>query len=270
LSVAKQNHLPNALDNFEEIATKIHEKVLLLVLDYDGTLTPIVSRPELALLSDQTRELLRALVQKTPVAIISGRDRDDVERLVDIDDLLYAGSHGFDMAGFGGVDEELAGIQKFTDDLTAVERELEEKLSCIKGALIERKKYGVAAHYRQVAEGDWDHFKAVVDQVHSRYIQLKKINGKMVVEFQPDIDWNKGKALLWILKCLHFNSDNMITLYIGDDLTDEDAFKVLEKSGIGICVKESISTTHASYTLKNPTEVAQFLSRILYDIPLKN
>lgn len=260
LSAENKEHLPNALDHFKEIAIQMHKKQPLLVLDYDGTLTSIVDRPELAVLSDETKSLLGKLSQKMTVAIISGRDRPDVEKLVDVEGILYAGSHGFDMAGLGSVHAELEEVKRFERELSEAGCELDAGLQHIKGALVERKKYGVAAHYRQVSEKDLEQFMDVINKVHRRHIQLRKMCGKKVIEFQPDIDWNKGKALLWVLKCLHFNSKTMITLYIGDDRTDEDAFEVLKNEGIGIRVEEEETDTHASYILKNPAEVVRFLN----------
>jgi len=254
---------PNALADFDQIILKIGQKKPVLILDYDGTLTPIVSTPAQAVLADQTRVVLQALAKRMTLAVISGRDRADVQRLVGIDGIIYAGSHGFEIFASKELHFEVDDAHQFLDALDSAEKELKKELKEMPGALVERKKYGVAAHYRQVADQDLARFQEIVGQVHERHPDLRKTYGKKVIELQPKLDWNKGKALLWILQCLHFDPKTMIALYLGDDQTDEDAFKVLGDHGLGISVQEVASPTEASYTLKNPEEVVDFLKKVL-------
>src|ERR1700745_4370152 len=97
--------IPSALENVHEIARS--GKQLAVFLDYDGTLTPIVRHPEDAWLSDSMQQTLRSLAARMPVAILSGRDLDDVRGRVLVDGIVYAGSHGFDIAGAGGLPREI-------------------------------------------------------------------------------------------------------------------------------------------------------------------
>src|SRR5437660_11510264 len=97
--------IPSALEHVQEIAGSGDR--LAVFLDYDGTLTPIVSHPEDAWLSDSMRQALRSLAERVPVAILSGRDLDDVRGRVLVDGIVYAGSHGSDIAGAGGLRREL-------------------------------------------------------------------------------------------------------------------------------------------------------------------
>ena len=97
--------IPSALDCVQEIAG--HSDRLGVFLDYDGTLTPIISHPQDAWLTDSMRQTLRELAGSLPVAVLSGRDLHDVRRRVDIDGIVYAGSHGFDIAGAGGLRRQL-------------------------------------------------------------------------------------------------------------------------------------------------------------------
>src|SRR5262245_35030442 len=142
--------LPSALEHVQEIAG--HSGRLPVFLDYDGTLTPIVSRPQDAWLSDSMRETLRELACCVPVAILSGRDLDDVRGRVHVDGIVYAGSHGFDIAGAGGLRRELGAA--YLPVLDAAETELREALDEIPGAQLERKHFSVAAHYRNVDENE--------------------------------------------------------------------------------------------------------------------
>src|SRR5215831_5408287 len=142
--------IPSALEHVQEIAG--HCGRLGVFLDYDGTLTPIVSRPEDAWLSDSMRQTLRTLAARVPVAILSGRDLDDVRGRVHVDGIVYAGSHGFDIAGAGGLRRQLGAA--YLSVLDVAEAELREALHEIPGAQLERKRFSVAAHYRNVSEKD--------------------------------------------------------------------------------------------------------------------
>jgi trehalose 6-phosphate phosphatase len=250
--------IASALEHVQEIAGRSHRAAVFL--DYDGTLTPIVSQPENAWLADSMRQTLRELAARAPVAILSGRDLDDVRRRVDIDSILYGGSHGFDIAGPGGLRRQMA--TEFLPDLDVVEKELREALDEIPGAQLERKHFSVAAHYRNVNENDAFRVAQAVEAVAARHRELRRMDGKKVYELLPDIDWNKGKAVLWLLETLGLEARNALPIYIGDDRTDEDAFRALENRGVAILVSEHPQVTAANYWLNNPEEVERFLKRI--------
>jgi trehalose 6-phosphate phosphatase len=254
--------IPSALKHVQEIAGSGDR--LAVFLDYDGTLTPIVSHPEAAWLSESMRETLRSLVARVPVAILSGRDLDDVRGRVHVDGIVYAGSHGFDIMGAGGLRRELGG--EYLPVLDAAEAELREALDEIPGAQLERKHFSVAAHYRNVNEDDAFRVAQAVDEVAARHRELRRINGKKVYELLPDIDWNKGKAVLWLLETLDLERGKAFPIFIGDDRTDEDAFSALEKRGVGILVSEQPQVTAASYWLNNPEEVERFLRALIENV----
>lgn len=250
--------IPSALEHIQEIGRSGGR--LAVFLDYDGTLTPIVSHPENAWLSESMRQTLRSLAGRMPVAILSGRDLDDVRGRVHVDGIVYAGNHGFDIAGAGGVRRELGAA--YLPMLGAAEMELREALDEISGAQLERKHFSVAAHYRNVNENDASRVAVAVDAVAAKHPELRRINGKKVYELLPDIDWNKGKAVLWLLETLELERGKAFPIFIGDDRTDEDAFSALEKRGVGILVSEEPQATAARYWLKNPDEVECFLQKI--------
>ena len=248
--------LPSALEHVEEIAGAC-DRSLAIFLDYDGTLTPIVSRPDQAGLSNSTREILRTLAAKAPVSILSGRELKDVCKRVSIDEIIYAGSHGFDVAGPRGLRRQEA--TEFLPALNVAEKELREKLVGVAGVFVERKRFSIATHYRNVNESDFPRLERTVSEVAARYRKLRRIDGKKVYELLPDIAWDKGKAVLWLLKILALEHAQARPIYLGDDRTDEDAFRALEQRGVGILVSEEPRPTAASYSLKNPTEVERFL-----------
>jgi trehalose 6-phosphate phosphatase len=251
--------IPSALEHIQEIGRRGDR--LAVFLDYDGTLTPIVSHPENAWLSESMRETLRSLAGRLPIAVLSGRDLDDVRGRVHVDGIVYAGSHGFDIAGAGGLRRELGAA--YLPVLDAAERELREALDEIPGAQLERKHFSVAAHYRNVGQEDAFKVALAVDAVAEKHRELRRINGKKVYELLPDIDWNKGRAVLWLLETLELERGNAMPIYIGDDRTDEDAFRALEKRGVGILVSEQPQVTAANYALRNPEEVERFLEELI-------
>ena len=251
--------IPSALEHVQEIARSGNR--LAVFLDYDGTLTPIVSHPEDAWLPESMRQTLRSLAARVPVAILSGRDLDDVRGRVLVDGIVYAGSHGFDIAGAGGLRRELGAA--YLPVLDAAETELREALDEIPGAQLERKHFSVAAHYRNVNESEAVKVALAVDAVAARHRELRRMDGKKVYELLPDIDWDKGKAVLWLLETLGLEGRNALPIYIGDDRTDEDAFRALEQRGIGILVSEQSQPTAARYSLKNPAEVERFLAALI-------
>jgi trehalose-phosphatase len=262
IGASDERSLPSALKAMGEIQDELQQKEAAVFLDYDGTLTPIVDSPDQAILSDHMRDRVKKLAEICTVAIISGRDLKDVQNMVGIDNLFYAGSHGFDIAGPKGKEAEFQQGRDFLPALDEAEEKLKGKLDKIQGALLERKKFSIAVHYRKVKEEEVDRVEEVVEEVLGQSPRLRKSHGKKVFELQPKIDWHKGKALLWVLDALNLNRPDVLTFYVGDDTTDENAFKAIKDRGIGIVVMENPRPTEARYSLKNPEEVGQFLEAL--------
>lgn len=255
--------LPSALEDFDRIATRAKGKRLAVFLDYDGTLTPIVETPELAIMTEDSRQAVRDLSRHCPVGIISGRDLADVRDKVRIDSIVYAGSHGFDIAGPQGLQVEQTVGETFLPVLDRAEKALAAKLSAIEGTLVERKKFAIAIHYRLVALENVERVEAIVDAVAAEHPTLRKSLGKKIFEFQPRMDWHKGKALLSLLTTLGLDDREVLPLFIGDDVTDEDAFRAMQGRGIGIVVWDHPYETAAAYSLENPDQVRDFLVRLI-------
>jgi trehalose-phosphatase len=250
--------MPSALEHVQQIAGRNHR--VAVFLDYDGTLTPIVSHPEDAWLSESMRQALRELSARAPIAILSGRDLDDVRRRVDLDSIVYAGSHGFDIAASGGLCRQLG--TEYLSIIDTAEEELREALDEISGAQLERKRFSVAAHYRNVKEDDAYKVQRAVEAIAAGHRKLRMMKGKKVYELLPAIDWDKGKAVIWLLKTLHLERENFRPMYIGDDQTDEDAFRALQHRGVGILVAEQAQVTAATYSLRDTHEVEDFLREL--------
>jgi trehalose 6-phosphate phosphatase len=255
--------LPSALDEFERISRRAGGKQIAVFLDYDGTLSPIAETPDKAVMQEDMRASVIELSRHCPVGIISGRDLEDVRDKVRIDSIVYAGSHGFDIAGPSGLQVENQIGLEFLPVLDRAEKELSRELSSIQGVLVERKKFAIAVHYRLVDFGMVETVERVVDEVAAVYKDLRKAYGKKIFEFQPDIDWHKGKALLALLGTLKLDREDVLPFYIGDDVTDEDAFRGLKGRGIGIVVRDRAYETAADYSLKHPDEVREFLLKLI-------
>ncbi|GAV85482.1 Trehalose_PPase domain-containing protein [Cephalotus follicularis] len=276
---------PSALNSFEQITNYAKNKKIAVFLDYDGTLSPIVDDPDRALMSDAMRSAVRNVAKYCPTAIISGRSRDKVYELVGLTELYYAGSHGMDIMGPDkhAVSNDHQYCNKSTDPLgkevnlfqpasefipmiDEVFRTLVENTKGIKGAKVEDHKFCTAVHYRKVDEKNWPTVAQLVHDVLKDYPRLRLTHGRKVLEVRPVIDWNKGKAVEFILESLALDKgDDVLPIFIGDDRTDEDAFKVLREinRGYGILVSSVPKETKAFYSLKDTTEVMKFLESLV-------
>jgi trehalose 6-phosphate phosphatase len=261
--------LPHALEDGGQLVRDLTGRRPAVFLDYDGTLTPIVDRPEDALISESMRNAVRGLAKRCPVCVVSGRDRRVVQELMGVDDLIVAGSHGFDIWSPSGGEIQHEEGADFGDLLDEVKERLHRELDPVEGAFVEPKKTSVAAHYRLVSEGERPRVKEIVDVVLGEHPdELKVTPGKMVYEVQPNIEWDKGKAVLYLLGALDLDRDDVVPIYLGDDITDEHAFEALATKGIGIFVGRADDpevagrTSAADYVLHDVPEVERFLDAL--------
>lgn len=251
--------LPFALERAPEIRGLLSARRPAVFLDYDGTLTPIVDLPEDARLTPETRDEIAKLGARCPVAVISGRDVDDVRALMGLDGLTYAGSHGFDILLADGSRDQQG--REYVPDLDAAERDLGPPLAEIPGARLERKAFAIAVHFRQVDEDRISDVQATVAAVAAARPRLRRTGGKKVLELRPDVEWDKGRALRWLLRTLELDRSSFLPIYIGDDDTDEDAFQTVHERGLGVVVRGEGDDrpTRASYALRNTEETRGFL-----------
>ncbi len=242
---------------------------IVLLTDYDGTLTPIVERPELAVLPERTRELLQRISRQRRVTlgIISGRALSDLRQKVGLPHVIYAGNHGLEIEG-----PDLSFIHPLAEEFRPMFRLIYQMLSKAFGGspavLVEHKGLTLTVHYRLV-ESDKEvekvrgTFNAIVAGARALG-KVKTTSGKKVLEVRPPVDWHKGKAVQLILKkyARGGNHSGTMVVYLGDDLTDEDAFRFVDKAnGISVFVGEETEAPAAGYYLKSPAEVQEFLER---------
>ncbi len=255
---------------WQEIAERIRNAdQIFLLSDFDGTLSPIVGRPEEAALPDNTRRALEALVgyDRVGVAVVSGRALSDIKNKVGIPGITYVGNHGIEIEG-----PWLKFIYAPAEAARPVMRHLYSTLSKVlagfEGVLVEDKGLTLSVHYRLVREDRVDELRRVCEEtVHGLRSEgsIRTTEGKKVYEIRPGVLWDKEDAILLLLSgrtSSTAQSGNLV-LFLGDDLTDERGFKVVDRQGgVSIFVGESGSSTAGQYFLRSPDEVALFVERL--------
>lgn len=236
-------------------------RTLSLLLDYDGTLAPIVARPDQALLPAATREVLEQ-GRRNPnldITVVTGRGLEDIKARVGIPDITYVANHGFDIDG-PGIALRHEDADAFRDAVGEAAQEL-DRLG-VRGATVEPKGATVSFHYRGVDPAERDAARQRAERVLRRR-KLQVTRGKLVIEGRPPVDWNKGTATLWVLNHRHGHDwpSRMRALYIGDDTTDEDAFRSLRGLGrsIRVAPADDATPTLADLTLPDTTAVLDLL-----------
>ena len=272
-------------DNCDKIKKELADKNIFLFLDYDGTLTPIVKKPELAKLDSQIKKLLRKISRNCPTAIISGRPLNEIEKLVGLKNIIYSGNHGFEIETQITADDTKCHSEsrKKRDNLREQSRRLpqifvqiearkikpiiqkiryvlEKKIKNIKGAFVENKGLTLSIHWRLVDKKNLLNLFAIIRETIRNNSRVRLTKGKKVWEIRPNIIWDKGKAVQWILSLLP-TSYSLCPIYIGDDTTDEDVFKVL-KNGITIRIRKS-KKSKARYYLKKQSEIKKLLNHLI-------
>ncbi|WP_037069116.1 trehalose-phosphatase [Pseudonocardia acaciae] len=258
--------LAHALRDGEEFGRALGGRRPAVFLDYDGVLTPIVDRPEDARMTPDMRRIVHELAGRCPVCVVSGRDRAVVQDLMGMHDLTVAGSHGFDIwhPERGTLRHEAAtGFESLVAD---VGEELDDGVGWLDGVQVERKRASVAVHYRLADADAAERVAALVRRLLTeRSNELKLTPGKMVYELQPNLDWDKGRAVLYLLDTLGLTTPDTVPLYLGDDVTDEDAFRALHGRGVSIYVGDPTTLgrpTAADFVLDSVPDVAHLLDTL--------
>ncbi len=264
-SIARRmSTLPDALACFGQLAGVVSARRPAIFFDFDGTLSPIVEQPGAAALAPGTDTALRALAALYPVAVLSGRDLADIRDRVGIPGLWYAGSHGFEMVGPDGAYHSNEAAAQAVPLLEQAAGELAEQLVQYPGVHVEHKRYAVAVHYRNAAPETAATVTAAVHTVGNR-LGLKVTAGRKVVELRPNIDWDKGRTLEWIVDQVA-GEEPLLPIFLGDDLTDEDGFDAVLHDGVGIVVshnEDGDRATGARFGLENPDRVREFIERLV-------
>lgn len=254
--------MPHLLHIWSNISERlVRASQVLLLFDYDGTLTPLMPSPEQASLPQQVKECLTTLVSggKYIAGVISGRSLADVSAKVGIPGMIYAGNHGLEIQG-PGLDFVHKEAMKQSGTQVQVSGELRRALSDIPGVIVEPKGLTLSVHYRSTPVEQVKAVEEAFGRVVAPYVEsgIARITyGKKVLEVRPNLPWDKGKAITMLQETYPQAS---LTCFFGDDRTDEDGFKVVQESGgIAVLVGPARQPTVALHRLDSPDEVAQVL-----------
>jgi trehalose 6-phosphate phosphatase len=233
-------------------------------LDYDGTLTPIVEDPKRASLSSKYRKVIDSLLrnEKNFVCIISGRAIEQLEGFIRLKGLVLAGNHGMEIAG-PDILYVNDGALRAKALLTEIAHTLKVKLRDFEGILVEDKGLTVSVHYRMLAPSQHAQLKEFFYREMERFSTSKTVvvtGGKRVLEVRPNVVWDKGSAVKWLLGTVSKDlSEKPYPIYMGDDETDEDAFRALKHRGLTVLVSSQGRESKAAYFVRDVDEVYQFL-----------
>ncbi|XP_043716787.1 trehalose-phosphate phosphatase B-like isoform X2 [Telopea speciosissima] len=230
---------PSALSMFDQMMNEAKGKTIVVFLDYDGTLSPIVDDPSQAIMSEEMRSAVRAVAEHFPTAIISGRCRDKVYDFVQLTDIYYAGSHGMDIMApmrtlrpatadyqtrtvdqMGNEVVVFQPAQEFLPAIQEILKALEEKTKTIRGVTTENNKFCVSVHFRNIDKEDYFELEEQVKSVLKDYANFHLTRGRKVIQ-------SRGQG-----------------------------------QGYPIIVSSIPKETNASYSLRDPSEVMSFLIRL--------
>jgi len=253
--VRSPDRLPSALAHLDEVWADLGDRFVVF-LDFDGTLAPIVDDPAQARMPASTRRAVAELAERVPVAIASGRALEDVRRRVDLEDLVYAGDHGFEVHGVAEP-EKLPRPEGLAAELAQARRALEARVADLADVHVEAKPYSLAVHHRQASPEAGDRAREAVADVVGASSLLSWRQGSQVLEVLPAVDWDKGRCVQALARALPGEPRGVV--YVGDDATDEDAFAVLGEDDVGVLVAREERSTRADYRLADTDEVRAFL-----------
>lgn len=233
---------------------------LVLGLDFDGTLAPIHDYPDTPQITMACRAALSRFftAPAVQVAVISGRSIEDLRPRIGLERVVYGGNHGLELDWYGHHVTHPHAVRR-RPAVDRVAERLANRLFDVPGVIVEHKVLSLTVHVRNVTPVCHDvvrsHVEAAVDELGTG---LTLTSGRAVIEVRPAIDWDKGAAMAAISTMV---GDDWVSVYIGDDETDEDAFEAVQSDGVGILVGRPRPTA-AAYHLGHQTAVAPFLDRL--------
>ena len=254
--------MPHLLYVWPKLSQRLSDAAkVLLLFDYDGTLTPIVEQPSAAVLSPAVKRRLAGLaaVDKFLVGVVTGRSLSDISARVGIPALIYAGNHGLEIQGPGldFVHEaavELASVQK------PIAVRLKEEMTGLPGVIIEPKGLSLSVHYRMTPDSLVEQVEDAFASVVAPFVEsgsVRTTTGKKILEVRPNVNWDKGEAIAKLQKSF---PEATQTLFFGDDLTDEDGFRVVQDSGgVAVFVGPARQPTVAWHRVDSPEDVGKVL-----------
>lgn len=232
---------------------------VILFLDFDGTLSPIVKDPEGAVLPQAIRKWLKTLSRRdgVKIAVVTGRTLADIRKKIGIKDIIYAANHGMEISHGGHL--VFSGGKRFRGPLSRLAQKLLIALSEVPKVFVEDKRLSVAVHYRRVKKSLHGRVGSIVAHISNTWMKkygFTLTRGKRVLEVRPAVQWNKGKAVLWIWRRY---APHHLPVYVGDDTTDEDAFRALRPYGVTIRIGKKRGS-HAQYSIATMSRLIQTIN----------
>jgi trehalose 6-phosphate phosphatase len=238
------------------------DRRFLLFLDYNGTLVPIVRTPDRAVLPRRRQRSLASLSQSMFVGIVSGRSLADIRRRVGLEGLAYIGNHGLE-AKWGRRSWIHPEAKKKRAILDRLLKRIDARTGRFPRLLIENKGVTGSIHFRRMDAALVPPLRRIVsEEVHRTRGSFVVAEGKKVIEILPNIDWNKGFGIRKVMTWLPREEASGLRIFIGDDRTDEDAFRMLGGDAITIRVGRGRGT-QARFYLPDVERVWKFLSNFL-------
>lgn len=252
-------HLWNSITAIEEKLRS--SKHVLLLLDYDGTLSAIAKTPQKAIFPKKTKQLLKKLVltKQITVGVVSGREITDIKKQIGIPHIIYAGNHGLEWE-IDGKKHVAPHIKKMLEMYAPVLSGIKTFEDNYEGVHIEDKKLTISVHYRLLDKKSYPAFATAFRFFIQPYLnssQVRLIKGKKVYDIKPDINWGKGSFVNFLISK---TQKPPLVIYIGDDKTDEEVF---EKVKNAVTIKVGKGKSEAKYYLKDPADTLKFLEWIL-------
>jgi trehalose-phosphatase len=257
--------MKHLLRQLKKLTGELRGEKIYLFLDYDGTIVPLAATPQKAVLTGKMAGRLRRIVKNPAIipVIVSGRALKDIKSMVKLPGIIYAGNHGLEIDYYGRYLSIVAdkGFEKRIQQLKNI---LNRELKGIRGVILENKGVSLGAHYRLVAGKEVSLVKKIFYKITKSFIKNKQLKikpGKKVLEIVPALNWDKGKFVKWLLDTEAEDKNKITVFYLGDDKTDEDAFKVLGKNGYTVFVGTP-GHSAARYFLRSTEEVGLFLDKL--------
>jgi trehalose-phosphatase len=238
---------------------------LLLLCDFDGTLSEFDGDPEAVWLPPARRVLLDRIGASpaATLAIVSGRRLEDVRRRTQLGaGTYYAGMHGMEIEGPGDRYQHPA-VHLTETLLHDLAGPIAADLSGVDGAFLEDKGHALVVHFRAASIEDAVRTQDALIRHARPHLDsgvLRTMRGSSMLEVLPNIDWNKGSAVEWIRERVVRRHGDAWPLYIGDDVTDEDGFRAV--SGTGLSVSASSRARGADFAVEGPEEVDALLRAV--------
>ena len=246
-----------------DLRTAMDDRPLAFLADFDGTLAGFADDPDAVMVPAAVKASLTRLTRQSAlVGIISGRSLNDIKARVGIEGLVYAGNHGLEIAGPGWSWTHPAAAHA-RGAVAACSQRLRDALRHVPGAWVEDKGLTATVHYRLTPHRFVHRVSAAVREDIARLPAgtLAVHPGKHILEIRPDVPWNKGTAVRWILGRVLGPSapEQACVIYAGDDRTDEDVFEALPEPAVTIKVGAHVLPTAARYSLRGADDIARFI-----------